>query len=335
MASTESEKQGNNPIEEIANSVYPAFALLAGMKLDLFTALEGSPLKVEQIASKIDVKPFKLKALLYTLVVAGLLKVEGQFFSNTKTASKYLVKGTQSSVLEKEELFSTMWHAALKTEESIRTEIPQAKLDYSEMTKDELIQFFNGEHPYAVEYGRDLIKRYNFSSYRTLLDVGGGSGGLSIAVTEAYPDIRATVIDLPTVTPVTRQYIKKANAQKRVKIITANAVNDPIPGTYDAVVMTAFLQVLSQADARRAVKNISRVINPGGDVYIRGYGIIDNSRISPQKLVAFNLVFINVYEEGQAYTEQEHKDWLEEAGFDNFKRIVLPDLSSIITARKI
>ena len=49
MASTESEKQGENPIEEIANSVYPAFALLAGMKLDLFTALKDSPLKVEQI----------------------------------------------------------------------------------------------------------------------------------------------------------------------------------------------------------------------------------------------------------------------------------------------
>ncbi|RLC20457.1 MAG: hypothetical protein DRH93_13610 [Deltaproteobacteria bacterium] len=335
MASTESEKQGENPIEEIANSVYPAFALLAGMKLDLFTALEDSPLKVEQIASKIDVKHFKLKALLYALVVAGLLEVEGQFFSNTKTASKYLVKGSQSSILDKESLFSTMWHAALKTEESIRTGHPQAKLDYSEMTKDELNQFFSGEHPYAVEYGRDLIKRYDFSSYRTLLDVGGGSGGLSVAIIEAYPDIHATVIDLPAVTPVTRQYIKKANAEKRVKILTADAVNDQISGTYDAVVMTAFLQVLSQADARRAVKNISRVINPGGDIYIRGYGILDNSRISPQKLVAFNLVFINVYEEGQAYAEEEHKDWLEEAGFDNFKRTVMPDGSSIITARKI
>ncbi len=39
--------------------------------------------------------------------------------------------------------------------------------------------------------------------------------------------------------------------------------------------------------------------------------------------------------EGQAYTEQEHKDWLEEADFGDFRRTILDDGSSIITARKI
>ena len=335
MASIELEKQKQDPIEEIAASVYPAFALLAGMKLDLFTFLEGNPMPVDKLSLEINADPSKLNVLLHCLVAAGLLKVKNQLFCNTKMASQYLVKDSPTNVLGIHELLSTMWNAALKSAESIRTGIPQAKLDYSDMTKEELYQFFKGEHPYAVEYGRDLMKRYDFSSYKSLLDVGGGSGGLSIAVTKEYPNIQATVIDLSTVTSITRQYIEKANAEKNVKIVSANAVNDPIPGTYDAVVMTAFLQVLSQADARQAVKNISRVINPGGDIYIRGNGIIDNSRISPQKLVAFNLVFINVYEEGQAYTEQEYKDWLEEAGFGNFKRTVLPDLSSIITARKI
>jgi len=76
-------------------------------------------------------------------------------------------------------------------------------------------------------------------------------------------------------------------------------------------------------------------MNPGGEIYISGYGIIDNSRTSPQKLVGYNLVYINVYDESQAYTEQEHKDWLEEADFGSFRRNILADGSSIITARKI
>jgi hypothetical protein len=62
--------------------------------------------------------------------------------------------------------------------------------------------------------------------------------------------------------------------------------------------------------------------------------MIDNSRTSPPDLVGFNLVFINVYDEGQAYTEKEHKDWLEEAGFGEFERIILSDESGWITARK-
>lgn len=123
--------------------------------------------------------------------------------------------------------------------------------------------------------------------------------------------------------------------EKKLRWVTADVVRDPLPDSYDAAVMLAFVQVLSPDDARSAIENVGRVMNPGGEIYIRGYGIIGNSRISPQKLVGFNLVYINVHDEGQAYTEQEHKDWLEEAGFGDFRRNILEDGSSIITARKI
>jgi hypothetical protein len=335
MVSTIPERLEENPIERIATSVYPAFALLAGMKLDLFTSLKDGPMDVGQIASRLGVNPTKLNALLYSLAVSGLLIVEGQLFSNTEVANRYLVKGSPSSVGDIHELLSTMWNAALKSAESIQTGIPQAKIDYSKMTNDELNQFFRGEHPYAVEYGRDLVKKYDFSSYRTLLDVEGGSGGLAIAVTESCPHIQATVVDLPNVTPVTQHYINEAGAGDKVNVITADVLRDPLPGSYDVAVMTAFIQCLSPGDARCAIKNVGKAMNPGGDIYIRGYGIIDNSRISPQKLVGFNLVYINVYDDGQAYTEQEHKDWLEESGFGGFKRTILEDGSSIINARKI
>ena len=292
-------------------------------------------MSAEQIAAKIGVASAKLKPLLYALVVAGFLNVDSEVFSNSDTANRYLVKSSPSCVGDIHELLATMWNAALKTAESIRTGKPQAKLNYSEMSKDDLRQFFRGEHPYAVDYGRDLVERYDFSRYNTLLDVGGGSGGLAIAVTEACPHIQATVVDLPKITPVTQIYIDEACAGNRVKVVSADVVRAPIPGSYDAAVMSAFIQVLSPHDARSAIQNVSKVMNPGGDIYIRGYGIIDDSRTSPKKLVGFNLVYINVYDKGQAYTEQEHKDWLEEAGFVDFTRTILDDGSSIITARKI
>jgi SAM-dependent methyltransferase len=335
MGSPASEKPEENPIEKIASAVYSPFALLAGMQLDLFTALKDGPMSTKQIADTIGVGSAKLKPLLYALVVAGLLDVEGELFSNTDTADRFLVRGSPSCVVDKHELLSDLWHAALKTAESIRTGSPQAKHDYSSMSKSELEQFFRGQHPYAIDYGRDLAARYDFSPYRTLLDVGGGSGGLAIAVTEAFPNIQATVVELPAVTPITQYFIDEAGAGNRVKVVAADVIRNSIPGSYDVAVMTAFIQVLSPGDARRALKNISKALNPGGEIYIRGSGIIDDSRTSPSELVAFNLVFINVYDEGQAYTEQEHKDLLEEAGFEGFKRTILPDGGSIITARKM
>jgi ubiquinone/menaquinone biosynthesis C-methylase UbiE len=305
------------------------------MQLDLFTQLKDRPMVAEQIAETIGVDSAKLKPLLYALVVADLLIVEEYFFSNTDTSNKYLVRGSPSCVVNIHEQLSDLWSAALKTAESIRTGVPQASHDYSSMSKDELQQFFRGQHPYAIEYGRDLMARYDFSSYRTLLDVGGGSGGLAIAVTDAIPNIQATVVELSTVTPITQHFIEEAGAGDRIKVVAADVVSDTLPGSYDAAVMTAFLQVLSPDDARRVLKNVSRVMNLGGEIYIRGGGIIDNSRTSPPGLVSFNIVFVNVYDHGQAYTEQEHKEWLEEADFGGFRRTILPDGASIITARKM
>jgi SAM-dependent methyltransferase len=335
MTSATLQRPEVNPIEKIVASVYPPFAMLAGMKLDLFTPLKDGPMNAERLAETIGVGSAKLKPLLYTLVVAGLLNVEEELFSNTDTANRFLVKGSPSCVVDIHEQLSDLWSAALKTAESIRTGVPQASHDYASMSKDELQQFFRGQHPYAIEYGRDLMARYDFSSYRTLLDVGGGSGGLAITVTDAIPHIQATVVELSTVTPVTEHFINEAGAGDRIKVLAADVVHDPLPGSYDVAIMTAFLQVLSPDNARRVLKNISSVMNPGGEIYIRGAGIIDNSRISPPELVGFNIVFVNVYDEGQAYTEQEHKEWLEEANFEGFRRTILPDGGSIITARKM
>ena len=250
MASATLEGSEENPIEKIATSVYPPFALLAGMQLDLFTPLKDGPLNAEQIATTLNVGSAKLKPLLYALVVAGFLNVEGEFFSNTDAANRFLVKGSPSCVVDIHELLSTMWNAALKTAESIRTGVPQSKLNYSDMSQDELRQFFCGEHPYAVGKGRELVEKFDFSSYSTLLDVGGGSGGLAIAVTEACPHIKATVVDLPKVTPVTKHYIDEAGAGSRVKVVTADVVRDSLPGSYDAAIMSAFIQLFSPDDAR-------------------------------------------------------------------------------------
>ena len=59
----------------------------------------------------------------------------------------------------------------------------------------------------------------------------------------------------------------------------------------------------------------------GGEIYIVGY-VLNDDRRSPPETAAYNLVFLNIYDEGEAYTESEYKIWLEAAGFKNFQRIV-------------
>ena len=51
-------------IERLAMAVYPAFAMLAGMELDVFSTLKDEPLTGLQIAATLGVDPIRLHPLL-------------------------------------------------------------------------------------------------------------------------------------------------------------------------------------------------------------------------------------------------------------------------------
>jgi hypothetical protein len=75
------------------------------------------------------------------------------------------------------------------------------------------------------------------------------------------------------------------------------------------------------------------MLEPGGVLYIVGQ-ILDNSRLSPLETVVGNISVLSIFEEGQAYTEQEYRDWLAEADSTGVERVVLPNKMSHIIARK-
>ena len=320
-------------IDKLASSVYPSFAMLAGMQLDLFTPLRDGSMNGEQVAEALGVRPDKLKPLLYALVAAGLLMVEGDLFSNTPEADTFLVRDRRTYIGGRHQAIRERWDGVLKTAETIRTGVPQAKSDIATMSAERMESLARSRETESVAAGRDLLARYDFSSHRTLLDVGGGAGYFSIFVTETYPNLRATVVDLPRMTPLAQRVVSEAGAADRVQVMRADIVNESLEGSFDVAVLRSFIQVLSADQARRALLNVGEVIKPGGTIYILGR-IIDDSRVSPLETVGYNLRFLNIYDEGQAYTEQEYRDWLTEAGFEGFERVVVPNGTSIVRARK-
>ena len=50
--------------------------------------------------------------------------------------------------------------------------------------------------------------------------------------------------------------------------------------------------------------------------------------------VGFNLVFLNIFDAGRAYTESEHRAWLTALSFAEIERVPLPEGVSIMTASK-
>lgn len=320
-------------IRQIESGVYPAFAMQAGVQLDLFTPLDAEPLGVEALADALGVQPRHLQLLLDNLVLAGLLMVADGRYINSDEAGHFLVRGKPGYLGARFAMWSDFWHAALQTADSIRIGIPQAAHDYSHLSEEEQLGWLTALTQDALAVGQALVERYNLATYRSLLDVGGGLGGVSVMLARACPASRVTLVDLPTVTPHAERFLADEGVRDRVEARSVDLLRNAPPDQYDAAVLLKFVQVFCAEDAQTVLRNVGAAINPGGIIVVIG-AILDDSRLTPPQTVRINLVMLNAYDGGQGYTEGEYRQWLANAGFTDIQRDEPINSMSVIVARK-
>lgn len=317
-------------ITDLADSVYESFALLAGMQLDLFTPLADGPLTATELADRLNSNPEKLATLCYALAAADLLVVEENRFSNTDEANRYLVRGRPDFMCDRHQLWSQLWQATLGTAQTVRTGHPRVVHDFAALSTEDQTAYFEGLHPAGVKSGRAFASAHDLKDCATLLDVGCGSGGFAIGLAETCPNLHITGVDLENVIPIARRYLAGTNLEDRIEVTSLNLLSTPMPGSYDVAVLKNFLQIFSRSDAQIALSNVTPALQSGARIYVTG-DILDNTRAFPRDTATFNLAFINIYENGQAYTQHEYETWLEDAGYNEI-RFLTEDL---VTAMKI
>jgi len=308
-------------IETLATAIYPSFAMLAGMQLDLFTALKDGPLNARQVAEAVEIDPKRTSALLHALVAIGLLKVQEDRFSNSSEADQFLVQGRSDYIGMRHHAYRRRWASMFQVSETMRTGKPQGRMDYAEMPSDAREAFYRGTYTEALAAGRDLASRQDFSRQARLIDVGGGSGGLAIALAQAWPHLEITITDLPANISLARSYVTEAGLSGRVKVKAADIVENTIGDTYDIAVMRGVVPVLTSDQVKKALANVYGALGSGGSLYVMGW-ILDDTRTSPLTYATYNLLFVNDYDDAQLYTEEEHRTWLNEVGFREIEREV-------------
>jgi SAM-dependent methyltransferase len=232
------------------------------------------------------------------------------------------------------ELISDLWHADLHTAESIRTRRPAALHDFDAMSDAALAAFLRGLQPYALATGRALADRFDFSRCESVIDVGGGSGAVLLALLGEHGRLRGTLFELASVAGVAASLLERAPGSERIDIEVGNIVAAPPASRHDAAILRALIQVLSPDDAVRAIDHAFRCLRPGGTVYITGSGILADDRLQPASGVYLNLTLMNFYRAGTAYTVSTHYDWLSRAGFEDPRHETLAGGSVVIWATR-
>ncbi|MFF9013827.1 methyltransferase [Streptomyces sp. NPDC014870] len=158
----------------------------------------------------------------------------------------------------------------------------------------------------------ELAALADLGDRRQLIDVGGASGPFSVAALRAFPDLRATVFDLPQVGPHLATRATEQKLSDRLDFAAGDFFRDPLP----AGDCYAFGYILSDWDDETCVALLRKAHEaclPGGRVLIMER-LFDDDRGGPLATSVMNLS-MHVETEGRHRSAGEYLELLRRAGF--------------------
>lgn len=323
-------------ILQLTSAHWALKALAVAVDLSIFTSLKGRALTAAQLAELLAVPPRSLERLLNANAALAFLEKSGDTYQNAGVAEVYLVEGSPSYLGDFVKLSGIHGYAKwTRFKECVLNDAPIEDIDADFRHSEERMQYFiRAMHNNAKGPARLLAAIPDLEGHSHLLDVGGGSGVYCIALTEQYPELRATLIDFPPVCKVAREYVHESSATDRIDIVEGDVLVDEITASGDVVLVSQVLHGMSEQQCRSLLAKCYEWTLPSGIVVVHEF-VLDDGRASPLYPALFALNMLITTQEGNAYAKAEVRRWLEEAGYREISDRSTSGPSTFIIGHKI
>jgi predicted O-methyltransferase YrrM len=332
-------------IMQVGMGFWASKTLLSAVELELFTKLGSDGMTGSQIAETLELHQRAIPDFPDALVALELLEREGEgsdaLYRNTQTTAVFLDKTSPTyigGILEMSNARLFRFWGDLT--EALRTGKPQNEIKhtgkamfeelYSE--PDRLEQFMNAMAGISLGPFSALAERFDFSKYKTLCDVGGATGQLSIIVANRHPHMRCTSFDLPVVEPIAKRTIEAAGLSERVTAVGGDFFADPLPRA-DVITMGLILHDWNLERKMHLIKAAYDAL-PEGGAFIAIENLIDNARRENAFGLLMSLNMLIEFGDAFDYTGADFAGWCKEVGFKETEVVPLAGPASAGIAYK-
>jgi acetylserotonin N-methyltransferase len=316
-------------------------AVFTAVALGLFDRLHGRPTACALLAAEYRFPEHTIERLLGACTALGLLSIRNGKYHNRPAADRFLRRQSPESlagyILYSDRILYRLW---TRLADAIRdgthrweAEFGQKEglFDHFFASEEEKRTFLAGMHGVGLLSSPAAVGAFDLSQFRRLVDLGGGTGHLAIAACRKYPDLVATVFDLPAATPVAAEYITQAGLEDRVQTLPGDFFRQPLPPA-DLYALGRILHDWSEEKIKLLLRKIRESLPAGGGLLICE-ALLNEESDGPASAYLQSLNML-VCAEGRERTPSEYEALLREAGFREFAfRRTGPPLD-IILARK-
>ncbi len=333
------------PVLQTAFAFWSSKVLLTAVELGLFTRLGERGLTAEALGAELELHPRGTYDFFDALVAMGFLERDGDGaegrYRNNALGSLYLDRKSPRYVGGILEMLNARlyryWHD-LPT--ALRTGQPQNEVKHGEKgifealyaEQSKLEQFMGAMTGISRINFEAFAEKFDFRGYRTLCDVGGATGLLSIEVARRHAHLACTSFDLPPVEPIARNAIAAAGLSARVRTASGDFFKDPLPRA-DVITMGMILHDWNLEKKLHLIRAAYDALPPGG-AFVAIEALIDDRRRVNTFGLLMSLNMLIEFGDAFDYTGADFKLWCGQVGFQRFDVIHLAGPSSAAVAYK-
>ena len=290
-------------------------------EFDLFTWLSTHLSSKAEICSHFGFADRPADTMLTLFVSTGFLSLSKEgVFSLTPLAQEHLVAGSPWCIAP--------YYASLKsrpvTQDYIRV-LTTGKpanwggfkngFDWHKAMEDEAFarMFTATMDCRGLLLGPALAKKVDFGGRTRLLDIAGGSGIYSCALTAAHPDLVATVFEQSPVDRIAAKRIGELGCADRVSVAIGNMFENDLPLGFDLHLFSNVLHDWDIAEVRVLLRRSFAALAPGGLLIIHD-AFLNADKTGPRAVAEYSALLMHSTQ-GRCYGVGEYGEFLTEVGF--------------------
>ncbi|MBI2377437.1 MAG: methyltransferase domain-containing protein [Deltaproteobacteria bacterium] len=308
--------------EQLGRQARETMAVTALHDLGIFEALRKGPRGAVELAAAVGAGPTKLRQFLDAACVGGFLEKEPG--AVPAEAVYRLVSGDEvlfdpegphvrtlglSGWSRTFAAFSRVREVLLKDEA-----FPSAGAGAA-VSADERRGFLMYLHARSLKAAGEVARILAREEYRAVLDLGSGAGTYAFALLRESELAHATLVDHENAVPVILECARSMGVgMDRFEVRAVDFFTEDYGRGFDLAILSNVLHVYEPHRSKALLRALRGRMSPGGRVVVKEL-VVDEQRIGPETGVWFGVTMALFGQGGDAYSEKELVEWIEEAGF--------------------
>jgi C-methyltransferase len=315
-------------------------AITVAAELGVADVLAAGPMTIDELAAAVGANSDALRRLLRALIGRGVFhhRHDGRYELNS--LARTLCSDSDASMSAAAQFYGSReqrdrWTLLADSVRTGRSVVPtlHGKGSFEYFAEDpQHADLFNRTMASISELtDASVVAGYDFSSYPTIVDVGGGHGPLLAAIIAATPSAQGVLYDLPEVVADAPKTLCRNGSADRIRIETGSFF-DSVPTGGDAYVLKNILHDWPDDKAVQILRNVHAAAGRHATVLLVELVIPDHDRDFPGKWADLEML-LNLG--ARERTAAEYRNLLGQAGFEMTRLVATASPLSLVEARAV